>query len=663
MRVPQHFRVNDRRFLVSILILLNVLSGASQGFPCDGSFYFVATDRKEESKFYRLVMNEIDQTFEYTEIPLHADRKRHITCLGYNVKDRMIYGLDFNSYELLRISPDGTLTSLGIPDNLDTSFQYYAGDMTADGRRLFVVARNPTTGLDERAYSIQVNDPPAYYAGFFPIVADVPVAMSDITVDPYIGVTYGFDYISGQIVATSRNGLTTTNHSPFPIEKVKEGYGALFFDRYGQLYGLGSSSRPGGEQNTMYRINKSRGGSEKIGQAIGGLDTDGCGCPFTIEFWKTITPSEVIECQDVTINYVIENHAGIGQVSTKLSDLLPDIMQIKDLQMDNLFTVDVKSGIGTNELIIEEWTLVLGKNELTVVAELGAAEAGSYASQAHLSNLSQAFNGELLSDNPLTPAFDDPTRIEILNVNEISLTDYTWSSCNLDTLFLTVPLEGSFHWSDGSTTSIFPALQDGMYSLTVQTPCFTFIDSIEVSLEDEPLRLDLGPDKNIPLGEQVFLSFSSNAKEIQSLEWSATENIMLECIDCNTSIFTAHGDGAVMLNLTDSRGCTITDEIRIHVDTTKRIYVPNAFTPNNDGLNDLLNIYGTAGKVIYLKIFDRWGNLINTQQNLEVGNSKSGWDGTRQGEILPTGIYVWTAEIIFPDQITQQFAGTVTLIN
>ncbi len=657
------FRLLHGLIIILVFCFCTFSMSFGQDFSCDGSFYFVSTDRNGESTFYRLVMNSVEQTFEYVEIPLRSTKKRHITCLGYNVKDRMIYGLDFNSYELLRIGSDGSVTSLGVPENLDTTYDYYAGDMTADGRRLVVFAHNPVSGLDERVYSIRVNEPPDYYAGFFPVVSDMPVKLTDITVDPYVGVTYGFDYINGQIVETNRTGYTTANHSPFPIDKVKEGFGALFFDRFGQLYGLGSPGRPGGDQNTMYRINKSRGGTEEIDLAVGGEDTDGCGCPFSIEFRKTITPRSGVGCQQVTIDYVIENRAGIGQVNTRVTDLLPEVMTIKDLEMEFLSSVKVKSGMGSNILEIDAWTLVLGKNELSVVAELGAAEPGFYQSQAHLNNLAQAFGGQIVSDNPFTPVPSDATEIEILNVNDINIHDYSWSSCDLDTVFLTVPLPGDFLWSDGSTDSILPVLEQGMYSLTVQSACFTFMDSFQVSLDNEPLTVDLGSDLYVQLGDQVELSYSSNADNINSVLWSTSPNINLQCFDCTSPIFLAQGNGSAHLTITDTRGCTVSDEIQIFVDQSKQIFVPNAFTPNNDGINDYLRIQGTHGKIVYFKVFDRWGNLVHQFKNLEMKDPAAAWDGTYQGQTVSTGVYFWTAEIWFPDQKIQQFAGPVTLFR
>lgn len=644
-----------------VVFLITVTSSrhavVAQEFICDGSFYFAATDRSGESRFFRLVMREADKTFSYEEIPLKSNQKRHLTCLGYNVKDRMIYGLDFNSYELLRIERSGQVISLGVPENLDTSFQYYAGDMTADGKSLMVLARNPKTGYDERTYSIQVNNPPRYYAGYLPLVSDVPVALADFTVDPIVGVTYGFDNINGQVV--TKSGLISSSHSPFPIKKVKEGFGALFFDRYGQMYGLGSPGRPGGEQNIIFQIDKARGGTEKLGKVIGGEDSDGCGCPFTIDFQKKITPPHVIGCGEITIEYKVINKAGIGQVGLHLEDALPTDFNISGIFMgDNLF--DVTSGTGSNRLEIANWTLLLGENKFTVAVENQNPLPRFAGSQARLENLPAALQTSALSDDPATPQLRDTTRLTILDVTDIRLKDYQWTSCNADTTFLTLPMKGEFYWSDGSVQPVLPVLQDGWYAVTLLTDCFIFSDSVRVVTNPELLALNIGSDLQLDLGAKVKLRMDTNAEKIASIQWGGTDDITLDCDDCNNPEVTVAASGMVFATITDQRGCSVSDTVRIQVDDTRKIFVPNAFSPDGDGINDVLFIYGPSAQIIDFKVFNRWGSLVFQTGNTDIS---VGWDGSFQGTMQGPGIYIWSAEVLFPDQKSERFTGTVVILD
>ena len=66
----------------------------------------------------------------------------------------------------------------------------------------------------------------------------------------------------------------------------------------------------------------------------------------------------------------------------------------------------------------------------------------------------------------------------------------------------------------------------------------------------------------------------------------------------------------------------------INIEKPRNFFVPTGFTPNDDQLNDLLITHGDEmAKVIYWKIFDRWGNQVFIAENFEVGNSVIGWNG------------------------------------
>ena len=66
------------------------------------------------------------------------------------------------------------------------------------------------------------------------------------------------------------------------------------------------------------------------------------------------------------------------------------------------------------------------------------------------------------------------------------------------------------------------------------------------------------------------------------------------------------------------------------------IYIPNAFTPNGDGLNDTFGVSGEALKEFNLKILNRWGDII-----FEAHNARDRWDGTYMGERVPEGTYIY----------------------
>ncbi|MDY0903604.1 putative Ig domain-containing protein [Pedobacter sp. CFBP9032] len=89
-----------------------------------------------------------------------------------------------------------------------------------------------------------------------------------------------------------------------------------------------------------------------------------------------------------------------------------------------------------------------------------------------------------------------------------------------------------------------------------------------------------------------------------------------------------------------------------------QIYIPNAFTPNNDGKNDTFLIYGNTIASARMSVFTQWGQLI-----FQSDNMSNGWDGTFKGVNQPVGVYVYMVEAQFNDGTSTMKKGTVTLIR
>jgi gliding motility-associated-like protein len=113
-------------------------------------------------------------------------------------------------------------------------------------------------------------------------------------------------------------------------------------------------------------------------------------------------------------------------------------------------------------------------------------------------------------------------------------------------------------------------------------------------------------------------------------------------------------------------GCTATDDINITVLCGKgSVFIPNAFTPNNDGLNDVFYVsgYGIA-KVKRFSIFDRWGKLLFNKENFPAGDRKFGWDGNVLGsEVTVTTAFVYIVEVECVGGTTIPLKGSVLLVR
>ncbi|MFW0715722.1 putative Ig domain-containing protein [Pedobacter sp. N23S346] len=89
-----------------------------------------------------------------------------------------------------------------------------------------------------------------------------------------------------------------------------------------------------------------------------------------------------------------------------------------------------------------------------------------------------------------------------------------------------------------------------------------------------------------------------------------------------------------------------------------QIYIPNAFTPNNDGKNDIFLIYGNTIASARMTVLTQWGQLI-----FQSDNVANGWDGTFKGVNQPVGVYVYMVDVQFNDGTSTMKKGTITLIR
>lgn len=92
--------------------------------------------------------------------------------------------------------------------------------------------------------------------------------------------------------------------------------------------------------------------------------------------------------------------------------------------------------------------------------------------------------------------------------------------------------------------------------------------------------------------------------------------------------------------------------------STKEIFVPNVFTPNGDGRNDILFVYGNYVASIQFRVFNQWGQLIFLSTNLS-----SGWDGKYNGQAQPVGVYAYTLKVVLQDGVIMHKKGSFNLVR
>lgn len=111
--------------------------------------------------------------------------------------------------------------------------------------------------------------------------------------------------------------------------------------------------------------------------------------------------------------------------------------------------------------------------------------------------------------------------------------------------------------------------------------------------------------------------------------------------------------------ISDGSGCAdFSQSNEVCVSFPPTLFVPTAFTPNNDGLNDFFSSFGQFAESFSLDIWDRWGKLI-----FHTNDVTTGWDGTSGSGLAPEGVYVFRARVVGYDGQVMEREGSVTLIR
>lgn len=141
-----------------------------------------------------------------------------------------------------------------------------------------------------------------------------------------------------------------------------------------------------------------------------------------------------------------------------------------------------------------------------------------------------------------------------------------------------------------------------------------------------------------------------------TVAWTPTE--FLDCDDCLEVTATPVISTLYTVVITDVNGCQGSDQVNVTVNFRELIGVPSAFSPNNDGLNDILYVKGIGITQMDFKVFNRYG-----QQIFSSSSQGEGWDGTYNGQRLNQGVFAYTLDYSLVNGQSGELSGNVTLVK
>lgn len=206
-------------------------------------------------------------------------------------------------------------------------------------------------------------------------------------------------------------------------------------------------------------------------------------------------------------------------------------------------------------------------------------------------------------------------------------------------------------------------LAAGTYRLYIQD-AHGCTNSIEITI-NEPPPVVVTPSvdfSKIELGDEVVFSANAQPNNTYTYQWRNRDSII--CQDCSFFKDRPYNSGYYVVTATDQNGCIGIDSISVEVIKNYTVHVPNVFSPNRDVINDFFNVIDSKGLagVDLLQIYDRWGGLIFSSKNINVNDTKSGWDGKSKNKLVNPGVYVYLIQARFIDGTIKTVSGDVTLL-
>jgi gliding motility-associated-like protein len=150
---------------------------------------------------------------------------------------------------------------------------------------------------------------------------------------------------------------------------------------------------------------------------------------------------------------------------------------------------------------------------------------------------------------------------------------------------------------------------------------------------------------------------------IISYNWLPPQN--LDCINCPQPIATPRFTTDYRVQIQDRYGCKNASDITVKVICNgQNFFIPNTFSPNGDGVNDIFYLRGTGlFRVKSLMIFNRWGEIVFEKRELSVNDPSSGWDGSYKDKKAKPDVYIYQIEIICNNGEMIKYSGNIALIQ
>jgi gliding motility-associated-like protein len=265
---------------------------------------------------------------------------------------------------------------------------------------------------------------------------------------------------------------------------------------------------------------------------------------------------------------------------------------------------------------------------------------------------------------------EDSVLVKVVQPLRISVSPQTALICIGKKVQLTAAGAANYLWSPSlglnainSATPIASPVSNTTYTVIGYDSLKCFIDSAVTSIRvlGHP-TVDLGPDLVVSAGSSKTFA-PRVSPDVTNYWW--TPSAGLSCSTCPNPVFTASTNTSIVLRVANAGGCSSSDTLKVIVScNNSNVFVPNTFTPNGDGINDIFYLRGSGSfSVRYFRVFNRWGETVFEKKNISVENPSLGWNGIYNGKRADGGVYTYYIEVLCPGGEVLKYIGNVSLIQ
>jgi gliding motility-associated-like protein len=189
--------------------------------------------------------------------------------------------------------------------------------------------------------------------------------------------------------------------------------------------------------------------------------------------------------------------------------------------------------------------------------------------------------------------------------------------------------------------------------------CFKDTASISVKVFGQPV-VTACEDKKLLAGSDVILSAVFSNDVVESY-WSPTDNTAR--YDVNAILVKPKETTEYTVKVKNAGGCTAEDRVSVFVTcNSNNVFVPNLFSPNNDGVNDFFYPRGTGLlNVRSMRVYNRWGETVFEKKNFNANDPISGWNGMYRGIKLTADVFVYIMDVVCENNNVMSIKGNITL--